>query len=66
MSNTEIMMQALEEIANHWGEPLPLESSKQECLDSWIKNCNHLQNVARSALTKVTGIDYGVIAGVKS
>ena len=66
MNNTEIMMEALEEIANYWGEPLPLSSSKQECLDSWIEKCRHLQNVARSALTKATGIDYGVIAKVKS
>lgn len=66
MNNEEIMIKALEEIANYWGTPLPLGSSKQECLDMWIEKYTHLQNVARSALTKVTGVDYGVIAGVKS
>ena len=61
MNNTEVMMEALEEIANYWGKPLPLGSSKQECLDMWINKCTHIQNLARAALTKVTGIDYGVI-----
>lgn len=66
MNNADILMEALEEIANYWGEPLPLESSERECLDMWIKNCRHLQNVARSALTKVTGVDYELILTVKS
>ena len=40
----------LVEIAEHWGEPIPLDTPCKVVARRWVRECHAVQNIARRAL----------------
>lgn len=45
---------ALEKIEQHWGEPMPLDTSHYGLMKKWQADYRELQRIAREALEKTS------------